>query len=87
VLKTNAVRVPDRLGMKYELRAYEVNPDDLSAEREAAKVGLQPGQVSKTLVVHGNRTGIYLAVIPANAEIDFKALAQLTGDKRLAWSV
>jgi Cys-tRNA(Pro)/Cys-tRNA(Cys) deacylase len=83
VLKTNAARVLDRLGIKYELREYEVDPDDLSAETVAAKVGLPPEQVFKTLVVHGDRNGIYLALIPANAEIDFKALAHLTGDKKV----
>jgi Cys-tRNA(Pro)/Cys-tRNA(Cys) deacylase len=83
VLKTNAARVLDRLGIKYELREYEVDPDDLSAETVAAKVGLPPAQVFKTLVVHGDRNGVYLALIPANAEIDFKALAHLTGDKKV----
>ena len=83
MLKTNAARVLDRLGIKYELRQYEVDLDDLSAETVAAKVGLPPEQVFKTLVVHGDRNGIYLALIPANAEIDFKALAHLTGDKKV----
>ena len=83
MLKTNAARVLDRLGIKYELREYEVDPDDLSAETVAAKVGLPPAQVFKTLVVHGDRNGVYLALIPANAEIDFKALAHLTGDKKV----
>ena len=83
MLKTNAARFLDRLGIKYELREYEVDPDDLSAETVAAKVGLPPEQVFKTLVVRGDRNGIYLALIPANAEIDFKALAHLTGDKKV----
>jgi Cys-tRNA(Pro)/Cys-tRNA(Cys) deacylase len=83
VSKTNAARALDRLGINYELREYEVDPDDLSAETVAAKVGLPPEQVFKTLVVHGDRNGIYLALIPANAEIDFKALAHLTGDKKV----
>jgi len=83
VVKTNAVRVLDRLGIRYELREYEVDPDDLSAESVAAKVGLPPEQVFKTLVVSGDRNGIYLAVIPANEEIDFKALAHETGDRKV----
>jgi Cys-tRNA(Pro)/Cys-tRNA(Cys) deacylase len=83
VLKTNAARVLDRLGINYELREYEVAPDDLSAETVAAKVGLPPEQVFKTLAVHGDRNGICLALIPANAELDFKALAHLTGDKKV----
>jgi Cys-tRNA(Pro)/Cys-tRNA(Cys) deacylase len=81
--KTNAVRVLDNLGIKYELREYEVDPNDLSAETVAAKVGLPPEQLFKTLVVHGDRNGIFLAVIPANEEIDFKALAHQTGDRKV----
>jgi Cys-tRNA(Pro)/Cys-tRNA(Cys) deacylase len=83
VVKTNAARVLDRLGIKYELRGYEVDPDDLSAETVATKVGLPPEQLFKTLVVRGDRNGIYLAVIPANEELDFKALAQRTGDRKI----
>ncbi len=83
MVKTNAARVLDRLGIKYELRGYEVDPDDLSAETVATKVGLPPEQLFKTLVVRGDRNGIYLAVIPANEELDFKALAQRTGDRKI----
>ena len=81
--KTNAMRVLDQLGVKYETREYEVDPNDLSAETVAAKVGLSPEQVFKTLAVHGDRNGICLAVIPGNAELDFKALAQVTGDRKI----
>ena len=63
-MKTNAVRVLDNLGVAYELRSYDVDPDDLAAETVAAKIGLPPEQVFKTLVVRGDRTGILLAVIP-----------------------
>ena len=83
MVKTNAARVLDRLGIKYELREYEVDPDDLSAETVATKVGLPPEQLFKTLAVRGDRNGIYLAVIPANEELDFKALAQRTGDRKI----
>lgn len=83
MLKTNAARVLDRLGIKYELREYEVDPDDLSAETVATKVGLPPEQLFKTLAVRGDRNGIYLAVIPGNAELDFKALARHTGDRKV----
>lgn len=81
--KTNAARLLDSLGIKYELREYEVDPDDLSAEIVAAKIGLPPDQVFKTLAVQGDRNGISLAVIPANAELDFKALARQTGDRKV----
>jgi len=83
MLKTNAARVLDKLGIKYELREYEVDPDDLSAETVATKVGLPPEQVFKTLAVRGDRNGIYLAVIPGNEELDFKALARHTGDRKV----
>jgi Cys-tRNA(Pro)/Cys-tRNA(Cys) deacylase len=83
VVKTNAARVLDRLGIKYELREYDVDPDDLSAETVATKVGLPPEQLFKTLAVRGDRNGIYLAVIPANEELDFKVLAHHTGDRKV----
>ena len=81
--KTNAARILDGLGIKYELREYEVDPDDLSADTVAAKVGLPPEQVFKTLAVQGDRYGICLAVISADNELDFKALAKQTGDRRV----
>jgi Cys-tRNA(Pro)/Cys-tRNA(Cys) deacylase len=83
VAKTNAMRVLDQLGVKYETREYEVDPNDLSAETVAAKVGLPAEQVFKTLAVHGDRNGICLAVIPGNTELDFKSLAQITGDRKI----
>ena len=82
-MKTNAARVLDRLGIKYELRDYEVDPSDLSAETVAAKVGLPPEQLFKTLAIRSDRNEIYLAVIPANEELDFKAIAQLTGKRKI----
>jgi Cys-tRNA(Pro)/Cys-tRNA(Cys) deacylase len=83
VTKTNAARLLDSLGIKYELREYKVDPDDLSAETVAAKIGLPLEQVFKTLAVQGDRNGISLAVIPSNAELDFKALARQTGDRKI----
>lgn len=82
-MKTNAARMLDSLGIRYELREYDVDPDDLSAETVAAKVGLPAEQVFKTLVVRGDRNGVALAVIPGNTEVDAKALARLTGDRRV----
>jgi Cys-tRNA(Pro)/Cys-tRNA(Cys) deacylase len=83
VVKTNAVRVLDRLGIKYELLEYQVDPQDLSAGTVAAKIGLPPEQVFKTLAVQGDRNEIYLAVISGNEELDFKALAHHTGDRKI----
>ena len=79
--KTNAVRLLDRMRISYELREYAVDPEDLAAETVAAKIGLPAEQVFKTLVARGDRNGICMAVIPGNAELDLKALAQATGDR------
>jgi Cys-tRNA(Pro)/Cys-tRNA(Cys) deacylase len=81
--KTNAVRLLERLGVPFELRAYEVDPDDLAAETVARKVGLPSEQVFKTLVARGDKHGVCLAVVPGNCELDLKALAKATGDKKI----
>jgi Cys-tRNA(Pro)/Cys-tRNA(Cys) deacylase len=81
--KTNAVRALDELGIPYSLREYEVNPDDLSAETVAAKIGLPPEQTFKTLVARGDRNGVCFAVVPGSAEVDLKKLASATGDKKI----
>ena len=82
-MKTNAARLLDKLGIAYQLRDYEVDPDDLTAETVAAKVGMPAEHVFKTLVARGDRTGVLLAVVPGNAELDLKALAQLSGDRKV----
>jgi Cys-tRNA(Pro)/Cys-tRNA(Cys) deacylase len=82
-VKTNAVRQLDSLGIKYDLRDYEVDPEHLDAETVAAKVGLPPEQVFKTLVARGDRTGVLIAVVPGNTELDLKALARLSGDRKV----
>ena len=81
--KTNAVRLLDQMGISYQLREYEVDPDDLAAETVAAKIGLPPQQVFKTLVVRGDRQGPCMAVIPGNAELDLKAMALAAGERKV----
>jgi Cys-tRNA(Pro)/Cys-tRNA(Cys) deacylase len=81
--KTNAARILDALGVSYELRDYEVDPDDLGAESVAQKVGMPAEQVFKTLVARGDRNGVCLAVVPGNAQLDLKGLARLTGDRKI----
>ena len=81
--KTNAVRLLDLLGVGYELREYEVDPEDLAAESVAAKIGLPAEQVFKTLVARGDRNGICIAVIPGDTELDLKALAAASGDRKV----
>jgi Cys-tRNA(Pro)/Cys-tRNA(Cys) deacylase len=82
-VKTNAVRLLDAAKIPYELREYEVDPEDLSAETVAAKVNLPLEQVFKTLVMRGDRNGVCLAVVPGNTSVDEKAMARLTGDRRV----
>ena len=82
-MKTNAVRLLDALGIRYQLREYDVDPEDLAAETVAAKIGLPPDQVFKTLLARGDRNGPCFAVVPGNAELDYKALAKLTGDRKV----
>jgi Cys-tRNA(Pro)/Cys-tRNA(Cys) deacylase len=82
-MKTNAVRLLETLHVPLEIREYQVDPDDLSAGSVAAKIGLPAEQVFKTLVVKGDRTGVCLAVVPGDRELDLRALAKLTGDRRV----
>jgi Cys-tRNA(Pro)/Cys-tRNA(Cys) deacylase len=81
--KTNAARLLDRLGIHYELREYEVDPNDLAAETVAAKIGLPPQQVFKTLVANGDRNGVVMAVIPGDQELNLKALAAAAGERKI----
>jgi Cys-tRNA(Pro)/Cys-tRNA(Cys) deacylase len=80
--KTNAARLLDQAGILYELREYEADPEDLAAETVAAKISLPPEQLFKTLVAHGDRHGICMALIPADTELDLKALAAVSGNRR-----
>jgi Cys-tRNA(Pro)/Cys-tRNA(Cys) deacylase len=78
-MKTNGARILEGLGIPFELHEYEVDPDDLSALTVAKKVGMPPEQVFKTLLTTGS-PGVYVfAVIPGDAELDFKKLARAAG--------
>lgn len=81
--KTNAVRLLDAAGIAYELRDYEVDESDLSAGNVMAKLGLPPEQVFKTLVAIGDRTGVMLACLPGDEELDLHALAAASGNKKV----
>jgi Cys-tRNA(Pro)/Cys-tRNA(Cys) deacylase len=74
----------DSLGIRYQLREYDLDPDALEAELVAHKIGLPAEQVFKTLVARGDRNGVCLAVVPADMELDEKALARLTGDRKIS---
>ncbi len=82
--KTNAARLLDQLGIRYEVREYEVDPEDLAAESVAAKIGLPAEQVFKTLVARGERNGVVMAVIPGDHELDLKAPAVAAGERKIA---
>ncbi len=78
-MKTNGARFLETLGIPFELREYEVDPEDLSAITVAKKIGMPPEQVFKTLLTTGG-TGVFVfAVIPGDAELDFKKLARAAG--------
>jgi Cys-tRNA(Pro)/Cys-tRNA(Cys) deacylase len=80
---TNASRILDKLKIPYEILEYEVNEQDLSAENAAQKIGQPLKQVFKTLVIRGDRTGILAACIPGGAELNLKALAFISGNKKV----
>jgi Cys-tRNA(Pro)/Cys-tRNA(Cys) deacylase len=79
--KTNAARILDKLGVKYELLAYEVDESDLSAGAVAEKINQDPELVFKTLVLRGDRNGIFVCVIPGAEELDLRKAAGLSGNK------
>jgi Cys-tRNA(Pro)/Cys-tRNA(Cys) deacylase len=78
-MKTNGARFLESLGIPFELREYEVDPEDLSAISVARKVGMPPEQVFKTLLTTGGPGTFVFAVIPGDAELDFKKLARAAG--------
>jgi Cys-tRNA(Pro)/Cys-tRNA(Cys) deacylase len=78
-MKTNGARFLESLGIPFELREYEVDPDDLSAIAVAKKIGMPPEQVFKTLLCTGGPGRHVFAVIPGDAELDFKKLARGAG--------
>jgi Cys-tRNA(Pro)/Cys-tRNA(Cys) deacylase len=82
--KTNAARVLDRLKIKYELSEYKVNEQDLSAIHVAETLGIPVKQIFKTLVIRGDRSGILIACIPGDAELDLKAIAAISHNKKAA---
>lgn len=82
-MKTIAARMLDQMKIAYELRSYEVDESELDAITVARKVGMPPEATFKTLVARGDRSGVVMACIPGNAELDLKKMAAVTGNKRL----
>lgn len=81
--KTNAMRLLDRAGIRYDVRQYPYDEDDLSGVKAAAALGLPPDQVYKTLVAHGDRSGYLVCCLAVHLTVDLKKLAQLSGNKRV----
>jgi Cys-tRNA(Pro)/Cys-tRNA(Cys) deacylase len=81
--KTNVARILDGLKISYELREYKVDESDLSAESVAQKIQVPLDQVFKTLVVCGDKTGVLMACIPGGLELDLKALAIASSNKKV----
>jgi Cys-tRNA(Pro)/Cys-tRNA(Cys) deacylase len=82
-MKTNAVRLLERAGIRYELRSYRVEETHLSAEEVATEIKMPPEMVFKTLVTEGDRTGHLFALIPAGTELDLRLLAEASSNKRV----
>ena len=81
--KTNAMRLLESAGIEYELRTYLFDQEDISAERVAELLSMAPEQIFKTLIVCGDSSGPMLVLAPAGTEIDMRALARCSGDKRV----
>jgi Cys-tRNA(Pro)/Cys-tRNA(Cys) deacylase len=81
-MKTNAARFLESLGIAFEMREYEVDPEDLSAITVAKKIGMPPEQVFKTLLTTDGKGAYVFAVIPGDAELDFKKLARAAGMRK-----
>ena len=82
-MKTNGARFLESLGIGFELREYEVDPEDLSATTVAKKVGMPPEQVFKTLLTTSGEREYAFAVVPGDAELDLKKLARAAGMRRM----
>lgn len=81
--KTNAARLLDKAGIRYDLIPYEFDENDLAAWHVADSLGQDIAQVFKTLVLHGDRTGHIVCVVPGNMEVNLKALAKVSGNKKV----
>ncbi|MCQ2168156.1 MAG: Cys-tRNA(Pro) deacylase [Bacteroidales bacterium] len=79
--KTNVARLLDAAGIKYETIEYSYTEEDLSAQHVAAELGEDIEQVFKTLVLRGDRNGLFVCVIPGNFEVDLKLAASISGNK------
>ena len=84
IQKTNAARLLEAAGVAFELIPYEVDPDNLAADHVAASLGEPVEQVFKTLVLRGDRSGLFVCVMPGDMEVDLKVAARISGNKSCA---
>jgi len=84
-MKTNGARFLETLDIRFELQEYEVDVDDLSAIAVAKKIGMPPEQVFKTLLTTGGTDSYVFAVIPGDAELDFKSWPAPLACARRRW--
>lgn len=84
VQKTNALRLLEQAQIPYEALSYVVDENDLTALHVAGQLGQDPAQVFKTLVLCGDCNGLFVCVIPGNAEVDLKKVARISGNKSVA---
>lgn len=80
--KTNVARLLDTAKVEYELIPYEVDESDLSAVHVAAQLGEDVDRVFKTIVLHGDKSGYFVCVVPGEHEIDLKKAAKVSGNKK-----
>ena len=81
--KTNVARLLDKAGIKYNLIPYEFDENDLAAQHVADSLGQPIERVFKTLVLHGDKTKHIVCVVPGNTEVNLKALAKVSGNKKV----
>ncbi len=81
--KTNAARLLDRAKIAYELIPYEVDENNLAANHVAEQLGEDISTVFKTLILRGDRTGHLVCVVPGDHEVDLKAAAKVSGNKKV----
>ena len=83
IKKTNAARILDRQKIQYELIPYKVDENDLGAQHVADSLGEDINQVFKTILVHGDKIGYLICVVPGNLEVDLKGAAKVSGNKKI----
>ncbi|MCD7899238.1 MAG: Cys-tRNA(Pro) deacylase [Bacteroides sp.] len=81
VQKTNAARLLDKAKIRYELIPYKVDENDLSAIHVAQDLNEDVEQVFKTLVLHGDKTGYFVCIVPGDKEVNLKLAAKVSGNK------